>query len=87
MRQTEAIYTGLCALGCDARGTTNECLSGFPHTLDVAGGSANHLMIGLREHVSVAAQFVEVLAVPHSPLGFYYRLRLPGTKGLPTTHT
>ena len=36
MRQTEAIYMGLCALGCAACGQpTDVCARGFPQTVDV----------------------------------------------------
>ena len=39
------------------------------HRQSMLMGSANHLMISLREQVSVAAPFVEPPAAPHSPFG------------------
>ena len=38
MRQTDAMYMGLCALGCAACGQpTDLCARGFPQTVDVDG--------------------------------------------------
>lgn len=56
MRQTEAIYmrcTLLVALPVVK--PTNDCVRGFPQTVDIEEGSANHLLISVREHVYVTS--------------------------------